>query len=70
MSTTGQPRTGTSMPNPELVHPELVAPETGAQKVARYTMAAARISLGTKLSLASIPGPYTLAKRSALVRIP
>ena len=65
MSTTGQPRTGTSMPNPEFVHPELVAPETGAQKVARYTMAAARISLGWVFLWAFLDKTFGLGHETA-----
>jgi len=65
MSTTGQPRTGTSMPNPEFVHPELVGPETGAQKVARYTMAAARISLGWVFLWAFLDKTFGLGHETA-----
>lgn len=65
MSTTGQPRTGTSMPNPDFVHPELVAPETGAQKVARYTMAAARISLGWVFLWAFLDKTFGLGHETA-----
>jgi len=65
MSTTGQPRTGTSMPNPEFVHPELVGPETGAQKVARYTMAAARISLGWVFLWAFLDKAFGLGHETA-----
>ena len=65
MSTTGQPRTGTSMPNPEFVHPELVASETGAQKVARYTMAAARISLGWVFLWAFLDKTFGLGHETA-----
>ena len=65
MSTAGQPRTGTSLPNPDLVHPELVAPETGAQKVARYTMAAARLSLGWVFLWAFLDKTFGLGHETA-----
>ncbi|QWZ08869.1 DoxX family protein [Nocardioides panacis] len=41
-----QDESSTRLPDPSFVHPELVAPETGAQRVGRYALAAARLSLG------------------------
>jgi thiosulfate dehydrogenase [quinone] large subunit len=46
MSNIRQHRDSTKLPDPNFVHPEVVAPETGAQKVARYALAATRLSLG------------------------
>jgi thiosulfate dehydrogenase [quinone] large subunit len=41
-----QNTTTTRLPDPDFVHPELVAPETQSQRVGRYALAMARISLG------------------------
>lgn len=43
---TQSPRRGTRMPDPDFVHPEVIAPETTSGRVARYTAAALRLSLG------------------------
>ena len=46
MSTQSPRRDSTRLPDPNFVHPEIVAPETTAGRVARYTAAALRLSLG------------------------
>jgi len=65
MSATRPQRNTTSLPNPDFVHPELVAPETGAQKVARYAMAAARISLGWVFLWAFLDKTFGLGHETA-----
>src|SRR3954451_9531284 len=46
MSTIGQRRDATRLPDPNFVHPELVARETPGARVARYVLGAIRLSLG------------------------
>lgn len=46
MSSISEDRSGTRLPDPNFVHPEVVAPETTSGKVARYTAAAIRLSMG------------------------
>jgi thiosulfate dehydrogenase (quinone) large subunit len=43
---TQSPGRASRLPDPDFVHPEVVAPETTSGKVARYTAAALRLSLG------------------------
>ncbi|HVH93850.1 MAG TPA: hypothetical protein VM688_02920 [Nocardioidaceae bacterium] len=46
MSTIGQRRDATRLPDPNFVHPELVAPETRGARAGRYVMGLLRLSLG------------------------
>jgi thiosulfate dehydrogenase (quinone) large subunit len=65
MSTIREQSSGGRLPNPDLVHTELAAPETGAQKVARYAMAAARISLGWVFLWAFLDKTFGLGHETA-----
>jgi len=65
MSTIREQSSGGRLPNPDQVHPELAAPETGAQKVARYAMAAARISLGWVFLWAFLDKTFGLGHETA-----
>jgi len=46
MSSIRDNRESTRLPDPNFVHPEVVAPESSSGKVARYTAAVIRLSLG------------------------
>jgi thiosulfate dehydrogenase [quinone] large subunit len=46
MSSTQRHRTGSRLPSSDYVHPDLAAPESTSWTVARYAMAATRISMG------------------------
>jgi thiosulfate dehydrogenase [quinone] large subunit len=65
MSSTRQHKTSVQLPSPDVVHPEPVAPGTGAQKVARYAAAAARISLGWVFLWAFVDKTFGLGHETA-----
>ena len=55
----------TRLPDPNFVHPELVAPETGAQRVGRYALAAARLALGWTFLWAFLDKMFGLGHETA-----
>lgn len=65
MSNIRQHRDSTKLPDPSFVHPEVVAPETGAQKVARYALAATRLSLGWVFLWAFLDKAFGLGHETA-----
>lgn len=55
----------TRLPDPDFVHPELVAPETQSQRVGRYALATARISLGWVFLWAFLDKAFGLGHETA-----